>query len=66
VHLLAVPAGVGHHDSGDTLGDGVRVGAHVHLHERFVAELCVSHVDAAQRLAVAHEVLRGGQHLAPA
>jgi hypothetical protein len=32
VHLDAVPAGVGDHDGGDALDDGVVVGRHVDTH----------------------------------
>ncbi|WVZ60556.1 hypothetical protein U9M48_010562 [Paspalum notatum var. saurae] len=63
VHLDPVPAGVGDHDGGDALDDGVVVGRHVDPHQVVEVEQRVVLVDALVRAAVAHEVLGAPGHL---
>jgi hypothetical protein len=63
VHLDAVPAGVGDHDGGDTLDDGVVVGRHVDTHEVVEVHHRVVLVDPALRPAVADVVLGAPGHV---
>lgn len=65
VELLVVPGGVGDHDGGHALLDGVGVRVHVGLDQGVVAELRVARVLAVGGAAIAHEVLRARQDLAP-
>jgi hypothetical protein len=63
VHLHPVEAGVGDHDGGDALDDGVVVGRHVDAHQVVEAQHRVVLVDSALRAAVADEVLGAPGHL---
>jgi hypothetical protein len=63
VHLDPVPAGVGDHDGGYAVDDGVVVGRHVDPHEVVEAQHRVVLVDAPGGAAVADEVLGAPGHL---
>lgn len=65
VHLDSVPAGVGHHDSGHTLGYALDITGHVNFEQSLPINHSVVLVDAVGGAAISHKVLCRGRHLIP-
>lgn len=65
VHLHSVPAGVGHHDSGYTLGYGFRITRHVNVQQSLPINDSVILIDALGSAAVTHIVFCRARYLIP-
>ena len=66
VHFAAVPAGVGDHDGGDALDDGVVIGRHVNAEQSVEINHCVVLIYALVCASIAHKVLCTSRHFVPA